>query len=213
MVATMVVRMQWIGFIRSCGTAIAAPPQPTALLSLDLPYPIGDVGIGRLAVVVTRASLSLSLWWCPERGPFVFRNFHIFLVGSGRRIVLWCFFGSCWVILEAISEIKALREDFWKNVHVPGVANELNPELEKAGRVADFLELGELFAKDALLREESCGGHFREEFQTEDGEARRDDDGFAYVAAWQYTGNPSEAVMHKEELIFNDIELKTRSYK
>ena len=114
---------------------------------------------------------------------------------------------------EAISEIKTLREDFWKNVSVPGGANELNPELEKAGRVADFLELGELFAKDALLREESCGGHFREEYQTEDGEARRDDEGFAFVSAWEYTGEPSEAKLHKEELSFNDIELKTRSYK
>jgi succinate dehydrogenase / fumarate reductase flavoprotein subunit len=114
---------------------------------------------------------------------------------------------------EAISEIAELREEFWKKVKVPGKANELNPELEKAGRVADFLELGELFARDALERNESCGGHFREEFQTEEGEALRDDKGYAYVAAWEYTGKPSEAVLHKEELEFNDIELKTRSYK
>jgi succinate dehydrogenase / fumarate reductase flavoprotein subunit len=89
----------------------------------------------------------------------------------------------------------------------------MNPELEKAGRVADFLELGELFAKDALDRNESCGGHFREEYVTEDGEARRDDENFAYVAAWEYTGDPSEAILHKEQLDFKDIELKTRSYK
>ncbi len=114
---------------------------------------------------------------------------------------------------EAIKEIAELREDFWKNVKVPGGANELNPELEKAGRVADFLELGELFARDAMERNESCGGHFREEFQTEEGEALRDDAGYAYVAAWEYTGKPSEAILHKEELEFNDIELKTRSYK
>ncbi|GAB1308648.1 fumarate reductase/succinate dehydrogenase flavoprotein subunit [Urechidicola sp. KH5] len=114
---------------------------------------------------------------------------------------------------EAMKEIKALRDDFWKNVKVPGDANELNPELEKAGRVADFLELGELFAKDALNREESCGGHFREEHVTEDGEAKRDDKNFAYVAAWEYKGEPSDAVLHKEQLEFNDIELKTRSYK
>ncbi|MDT0553387.1 fumarate reductase/succinate dehydrogenase flavoprotein subunit [Urechidicola vernalis] len=113
----------------------------------------------------------------------------------------------------AIKEIKEVREDFWKNVKVPGEANELNPELEKAGRVADFLELGELFAKDALNREESCGGHFREEHVTEDGEAKRDDKNFAYVAAWEYKGEPSDAVLHKEQLEFNDIELKTRSYK
>jgi succinate dehydrogenase / fumarate reductase flavoprotein subunit len=114
---------------------------------------------------------------------------------------------------EAIKEIQELREDFWKNVKVPGTLNELNPELEKAGRVADFLELGELFAKDALNREESCGGHFREEHVTEDGEAKRDDKNYAYVAAWEYTGKPSEAILHKEQLEFKDIELKTRSYK
>jgi len=114
---------------------------------------------------------------------------------------------------EAIKEIQDIREDFWKNVKVPGDLNELNPELEKAGRVADFLELGELFAKDALEREESCGGHFREEHITEDGEAKRDDVNFAYVAAWEYTGKPSEAILHKEQLEFKDIELKTRSYK
>jgi len=114
---------------------------------------------------------------------------------------------------EAITEIREIREDFWKNVKVPGSLNEFNQELEKAGRVADFLELGELFAKDALEREESCGGHFREEHVTEDGEAKRDDKNFAYVAAWEYTGKPSEAILHKEELEFKDIELKTRSYK
>jgi len=114
---------------------------------------------------------------------------------------------------EAISQIQEIREDFWKNVKVTGGLHEMNPELEKAGRVADFLELGELFAKDALERKESCGGHFREEYVTEDGEAKRDDKNFAYVAAWEYTGKPSEAILHKEELEFNDIELKTRSYK
>ncbi|MFA5298022.1 MAG: fumarate reductase/succinate dehydrogenase flavoprotein subunit, partial [Lutibacter sp.] len=114
---------------------------------------------------------------------------------------------------EAITEIQEIREDFWKNVKVPGSLNEFNQEVEKAGRVADFLELGELFAKDALEREESCGGHFREEHITDDGEAKRDDKNFAYVAAWEYTGKPSEAILHKEELEFKDIELKTRSYK
>jgi succinate dehydrogenase / fumarate reductase flavoprotein subunit len=114
---------------------------------------------------------------------------------------------------EAIKEIQEVREDFWKNVIVPGSLDEFNQELEKAGRVADFLELGELFAKDALNREESCGGHFREEHVTEDGEAKRDDANFAYVAAWEYVGKPSEAILHKEELEFKDIELKTRSYK
>ena len=118
---------------------------------------------------------------------------------------------------EAMSEIKALREDFWKNINVPGDLNEMNPELEKAGRVADFLELGELFAKDALNRNESCGGHFREESVEldgeQEGEVKRNDKDYAYVSAWEYTGEPANAVLHKEELEFKDIELKQRSYK
>ncbi|MBW2961903.1 fumarate reductase/succinate dehydrogenase flavoprotein subunit [Mesonia aestuariivivens] len=114
---------------------------------------------------------------------------------------------------EAIEEIKELREDFWANVKVTGATDGKNAELEKAGRVADFLELGELFAKDALHRNESCGGHFREEYQTEEGEALRDDENFKYVAAWEYKGNPRDAQLHKEELDFKNIELKTRSYK
>lgn len=120
-------------------------------------------------------------------------------------------------LIEAMAEIKELREDFWKNVKVPGKLEEMNPELEKAGRVADFLELGELFAKDALMRNESCGGHFREESVELDGEqmgeAKRNDAEYAFVAAWEYMGEPSKAVLHKEELEFKDIELKQRSYK
>jgi len=114
---------------------------------------------------------------------------------------------------SAIAEIKALREEFWKDLKVPGSADEYNEELAKAGRVADFLELGELFAKDALERNESCGGHFREESQTSEGEAARDDANYTYVSAWEYTGLPSEANLHKEELVYENIELKTRSYK
>ena len=114
---------------------------------------------------------------------------------------------------EAIAEIKALREDFYKNVNVPGEANEFNEQLAKAGRVADFLELGELFAKDALERTESCGGHFREESQTPEGEALRDDENFTFVSAWEYKGEPSEAVLVKEDLNYEEIEVKTRSYK
>ena len=118
---------------------------------------------------------------------------------------------------EAIEEIREIREEFWKDVRVPGGTNEYNEELAKAGRVADFLELGELFAKDALHRSESCGGHFREESVELDGEqkgeAKRDDKNFTYVAAWEYKGEPSDAVMHKEELKYENIELKTRSYK
>jgi len=114
---------------------------------------------------------------------------------------------------EAIAEIKALREDFYKNVNVPGKANEFNEQLAKAGRVADFLELGELFAKDELERTESCGGHFREESQTPEGEALRDDENFTFVSAWEYKGEPSEAVLVKEDLNYEEIEVKTRSYK
>jgi succinate dehydrogenase / fumarate reductase flavoprotein subunit len=114
---------------------------------------------------------------------------------------------------EAQQEIAQIREDFYKEVKIPGTPNSFNPELAKAMRVADFLELGELFAKDALHRNESCGGHFREEYQTTDGEAQRDDENFAYVAAWEYKGNPSDAVLHKEPLSFENVKLVQRSYK
>jgi succinate dehydrogenase / fumarate reductase flavoprotein subunit len=114
---------------------------------------------------------------------------------------------------EAIKEVRALREDFYKNVTVPGTADSFNESLAKALRVADFLELGELFAKDALERTESCGGHFREESQTPEGEALRDDNDFAFVSAWEFTGDPGKAKLHKEALTFENVELKTRSYK
>ena len=115
-------------------------------------------------------------------------------------------------LADAITEIAELREEFWKDVKVPGSADEYNEELAKAGRVADFLELGELFAKDALQREESCGGHFREEHQTEEGEAKRRKE-FQYVSAWEYKGEPKDAVLHKEDLVYENIEVKERSYK
>ncbi len=114
---------------------------------------------------------------------------------------------------QAIEEIRTLRDEFWKDVRVPGSPDGLNPELEKAGRVADFLELGELMALDALERSESCGGHFREEAQTEEGEALRNDEDFTFVSAWEYTGDPGKANLHKEDLVFDNVELKTRSYK
>lgn len=114
---------------------------------------------------------------------------------------------------QAIADIQALREEFWNEVRVPGKADNVNPELEKALRVADFLELGELMCLDALERNESCGGHFRAEYQTEDGEALRDDQQFTFVSAWEYQGEPSNAVLHKEPLNYEYIEVKTRSYK
>jgi succinate dehydrogenase / fumarate reductase, flavoprotein subunit len=113
----------------------------------------------------------------------------------------------------AINDIQKLRDEFYHDVRIPGTIDSFNPELDKANRVSDFLELGELMAKDALTREESCGGHFREEHQTEEGEAKRNDKDFTYVSAWEYTGKPSEALLHKEELIFDEIKLVERNYK
>jgi len=114
---------------------------------------------------------------------------------------------------SALQEIPALREEFWKNVIVPGQSRSLNQEIEKALRVADFLEFGELMCHDALNREESCGGHFREEYQTEDHEAKRNDEEFSYVAAWEHSGVGVEPALHKEPLEFENIELAVRSYK
>lgn len=114
---------------------------------------------------------------------------------------------------EAIAEIQQIKKEFWSDVRVPGSADEFNPELEKAGRVADFIELGELMCKDALNRNESCGGHFREEYQTEEGEAMRDDENYAYVAAWEYKGENQEPVLHKEDLKYENIKIAQRSYK
>ena len=114
---------------------------------------------------------------------------------------------------KAIEEIKALKKEFWANVRVPGEMNNLNPELEKAGRVADAIEMGILMAQDALDRKESCGGHFREESVTDDGEAKRDDDNFTYVSCWEYQGEDKDPVLNKEDLVFENIELTQRSYK
>jgi succinate dehydrogenase / fumarate reductase flavoprotein subunit len=114
---------------------------------------------------------------------------------------------------EALQQIPALRQEFWENVNVLGDAEELNPALERAGRVADFLEFGELLCYDALMRRESCGGHFREEFQTEDGEALRDDDHFSYAAAWEYQGADQYPRLHQEPLVYEEVKMTQRSYK
>jgi succinate dehydrogenase / fumarate reductase flavoprotein subunit len=116
-------------------------------------------------------------------------------------------------LTSAIKEIQELRTEFYTDLLVPGELKNVNPELEKAGRVADFIELGELLARDALNRNESCGGHFREESSTEEGEARRDDENFAYVAAWEFKGVDAEPLLHKEDLVFETIHLTQRSYK
>jgi len=148
------------------------------------------------------------------------------LAVSGRRTVdsfhrelgriMWEFCGmgrNAKGLKAALEKIPALREHFWKDVRVLGGGEELNQSLEKAGRVADFLELGELMCHDALERDESCGGHFREEHQTEDGEALRDDERFCHVAAWEYAGPESTPILHKEPLSFEHVHLTTRSYK
>ena len=116
-------------------------------------------------------------------------------------------------LLKAIEEIKSLRKDFWKNVKVPGGDNNFNSELAKAGRVADFFELGELMMRDASERDESCGGHFREEYQTADGEALRDDENYTFASAWEYKGDDILPIMHKENLIFDTVRPTQRSYK
>jgi succinate dehydrogenase / fumarate reductase flavoprotein subunit len=148
------------------------------------------------------------------------------LAANGRRTadsfhrdlgrILWdqCGMGrTAQGLQQAIESIRALRKEFWENVRVLGSAESFNQNLEHAGRVADFLEFGELLASDALHRKESCGGHFREEYQTPENEAKRDDENFCYAAAWEYGGAGKSATLHKEPLTFEEIPLATRSYK
>ena len=113
---------------------------------------------------------------------------------------------------QAIKEIQQLKQDFWSDVRIPGEINEMNPELDKANRVADFIELGELMCINALNREESCGGHFREEHQTEEGEALRHDDQFMYVASWEMKSEHNWE-LHKEDLVYEVVKPSQRSYK
>ena len=187
-----------------------------------LPYTIGDY----LAPDIKTGTISTNLPEFVEAEKKVKDQIEKFINNNGTHSVdyfhkklgkiMWNKVGmarNAKGLEEAIDEIATLREEFYKDVKVPGTADSFNQELEKAGRVADFLELGELFAKDALHRNESCGGHFREEYQSEEGEAQRDDEKFAYVAAWEYKGKPSDAVLHKEKLVYENIKLVTRSYK
>jgi succinate dehydrogenase / fumarate reductase flavoprotein subunit len=130
--------------------------------------------------------------------------------------VMWEYCGmarSAEGLKQALEVIPRLRAEFWKDVRVPGTGAELNQSLEHAGRLADFLELAELMCVDALHREESCGGHFRVEYQTPDGEARRRDDEFSYVAAWEFAGDGKPAKLNKEPLVFENVALSQRSYK
>jgi succinate dehydrogenase / fumarate reductase flavoprotein subunit len=116
-------------------------------------------------------------------------------------------------LTKAAADIKKIKEDFWNDLRVPGSNNELNPELEKAGRVADFIELGQLMVQDALIREESCGGHFRVEYQTPEGEALRRDEEFMFVSAYEFKGENTDAALHKEELKYEVVHPSQRSYK
>ena len=187
-----------------------------------LPYTIGDY----LADDIRTGSISTDSKEFEEAEKAVKNKIELLINNNGNKSVdyfhkklgkiIW---NKCGMsrnekeLKEAIEELQLLRKDFYKNVSVPGSKDSFNEPLAKAVRVSDFLELGELFAKDALERTESCGGHFREESQTKEGEALRDDKNFAFVSAWENKGEPSEAILHKEELIYENIELKTRSYK
>ena len=187
-----------------------------------LPYTIGDY----LADDIRTGSISIDCKEFEEAENAVKNKIDLLINNKGTKSVdyfhkklgkiIW---NKCGMsrnekeLKEAIEEIQLLRKDFYKNISVPGSEDSFNEPLAKAVRVSDFLELGELFAKDALERSESCGGHFREESQTKEGEALRDDTNFTFVSAWENKGEPSEAVLHKEDLIYENIELKTRSYK
>jgi succinate dehydrogenase / fumarate reductase flavoprotein subunit len=187
-----------------------------------LPYTIGDY----LAPLLGQAPVPVDDPAFKESERAVNEQVHKMLSISGNRTVddihrelgkvLWDNCGmsrSEQSLTKALSAIPAIREEFWKNVRVLGENETRNQSLEKAGRVADFIEFGELMVRDALHRNESCGGHFREEYQTEDGEALRDDEHFSYVAAWEFTGVGVDPELHKEPLEFEYAHPSTRSYK
>ena len=186
-----------------------------------IPYTIGDYLVtARLKAADTSHAAFKDAQRCVEnvtqkllsaRGKETVDEFH-------RRLgkIMWDHVGmarNAAGLKKALEMIPTLREEFWRNVVVPGSAGDFNQELEKAHRVADFLELGELIAYDALHREESCGGHFREEHQTEENEAKRDDENFSYVAAWEFKGVGGRPALHKEPLVFEYVKPSQRSYK
>jgi succinate dehydrogenase / fumarate reductase, flavoprotein subunit len=187
-----------------------------------LPYTIGDY----LAPQLGSQPVDTSASEFDQAEADVAAQVDRFLNTNGTRSVDWfhrelgkilweyCGMGRNREGLEkALSEIPALREEFTRDVRVPGSGDTLNSSLEKAGRVEDFFELAELMCRDALVREESCGGHFREEHQTEEGEAQRDDDNFAHVTAWEWTGDSGAPTEHREPLVYEYVELSQRSYK
>lgn len=187
-----------------------------------LPYTIGDylsqdIGTGKVPTTATEFG---------EAESQVTESIHRLINNKGSHpvdyfhkklgTIMWEYCGinrNKKGLLIAMEEIKSVREEFRQNVIVPGTAEEYNEELAKAGRLADFLELAELYAKDALFRKESCGAHMREEFQTSDGEALRNDEDFAHVAAWEYKEESGNVQLHKEKLVYENIEVKQRSYK
>jgi succinate dehydrogenase / fumarate reductase, flavoprotein subunit len=186
-----------------------------------LPYTVGDYIAGaRLPKLDAASSAARATQAEVERGVQ-----QLLSVNGGRTVdsfhrelgrVMWEHCGmarNAEGLRRALGEIPRIREAFWRDVNVTGSDAELNQALEKAGRIADFLELAELMVVDALHREESCGGHFREEYQTADGEALRRDDEFSYVAAWEHTGNVGQPRLHREELEFESVKLAQRSYK
>ena len=187
-----------------------------------LPYTIGDDLAGRLGESVVPTDDPVFV----EAEAAVANQVDQFMSIGGTRSVdwfhrelgklVWDYIGMERTkegLEKALSEIPALEEEFWKDLRIPGSAATLNSNLEKAGRVADFFELAKLMARDALDREESCGGHFRAEHQTEEGEAQRDDENFAHVAAWEWNGTDSVQTRHQEELVFENVALTQRSYK
>ena len=187
--------------LASCSRASAARAVGTPAVSAD-----ASEAREALTAVQSRTSRLLSI-----RGKRTVDSIHREL---GK--VMWDHCGmarNAEGLKKAKIKIQQLRAEFWQNVNVLGSASELNQELEKAMRVADFMELGELMIDDALHRDESCGGHFREESQTPEGEAQRKDDLFTYAAAWEYKGDNQPEVLHKEELLFENVKLTQRSYK
>ena len=186
-----------------------------------IPYTIGDyLAANKLELVTADHPAFVAARQAVEE-----RTQRLLSVNGSRTVdsfhrelgkILWDHCGmarSAAGLKRALDEIPKLRAEFWRDVKVPGSGVELNQSLERAGRVADFLEFAELMCLDALHREESCGGHFRTEHQTADGEAKRDDAAFAYVAAWEYAGEGKPPILNKEPLVFEHVHLSTRSYK
>ena len=187
-----------------------------------LPYTIGKYLSGDIRtepISTDHEAFEIAEEKAVERNQALLKNNGIRSVESFHRDlgkIVWDYCGMSRnekSLNEAILSIQSLREDFWKDVKVPGDDKTYNPELDKAGRVADFFELGELMMRDALKREESCGGHFREEYQTQEGEALRDDENYTFASTWEFKGIDQPPILHKEDLNFETVTPTQRSYK